>query len=120
MIFAFVFVFVRSLKHKSGKIYVQVVSKATGRYKVLKSFGSCDTFEQQELLHFKDKQWINENNGVFELDSDNEKALFNNLLISITSLKLSPSSPKSLYFRSALRWSPDLAAANSQPFFQLN
>lgn len=81
--------FVRKLKHKSGKIYVQVVSKTTGKYKVLKSFGSCETLEQQELLHLKAKQWIKESSGVFELDFDNEKNLFNRLLNNVTSLNLS-------------------------------
>ena len=81
--------FVRNLKHKSGKIYVQVVSKTNGKYKVLKSFGSCETLEQQELLHLKAKQWIKESIGVFELDFDNEKNLCNGLLNNVTSLNLS-------------------------------
>ena len=83
------FMFVRNLKHKSGKIYVQVVSKTNGKYKVLKSFGSCETLEQQELLHLKAKQWIKESIGVFELDFDNEKNLCNGLLNNVTSLNLS-------------------------------
>jgi transposase len=81
--------FIRNLKHKSGKIYVQVVSKTSGKYKVLKSFGSCETSDQQELLHLKAKQWIKDSSGVFELDFDNEKILYSNLLSNVTSLKLS-------------------------------
>lgn len=81
--------FIRNLKHKSGKIYVQVVSKTSGKYKVLKSFGSCETSDQQELLHLKAKQWIKDSSGVFELDFGNEKILYSNLLSNVTSLKLS-------------------------------
>lgn len=80
--------FIRNLKHKNGKVYVQVVSKSTGKYKVLKSFGSSQTTSELENLHDKANRWINESSGRVELDFDNEKSIFNNLLENITSLKL--------------------------------
>lgn len=81
--------FVRNLKHKNGRIYVQVVSKAYGTYKVLKSFGSCQSSQDLESLQLKANQWIRLNNGLFELDFENENFVYTQLLNSITSLKLS-------------------------------
>ncbi len=89
MIFIFIFMFVRNLRHKNEKIYVQVFSKTSRKYKVLKSFSSCKTPSELELLHTKAQQWINQTKGSFEFDFDNEKTLFDNLLNNITALKLS-------------------------------
>ena len=65
--------FVRHLKHKNGKTYIQVVRKSSGTYKVLKSFGTSDTSEGLKALVVKANQWIKEENGFIELDFDNEK-----------------------------------------------
>lgn len=81
--------FVRHLKHKNGKTYIQVVRKSSGTYKVLKSFGTSDTSEGLKALVVKANQWIKEENGFIELDFDNEKNLYSNLVNNITSLKLS-------------------------------
>ncbi|HBK82105.1 MAG TPA: transposase, partial [Flavobacterium sp.] len=81
--------FVRNLKHNNGKTYVQVVSKAFGRYKVLKSFGSCQSSDELELLHNKANHWIKSEQGISELDFENEISIYSQLVANITSLKLS-------------------------------
>ena len=81
--------FVRKLKHSNGKIYIQVVGKDTGKYKVLKSFGTSDSLEGLSLLEKQAKQWINSQTGKVEIDFDNESAIFRNMLEHITALKLS-------------------------------
>ncbi|HEX9825568.1 MAG TPA: hypothetical protein VGA80_03140 [Flavobacteriaceae bacterium] len=63
--------FVRNLKHKNGKIYIQVVGKSSGAYKVLKSFGTSDTPDGLEALVVMANQWIKEKNGLIEFDFDN-------------------------------------------------
>jgi transposase len=80
-------VFIRKLKSKSGKIYVQVVDKGSGRYKVLRSFGgSSDPIELSTLLKVA-HQWVHNHTGSGELDFLNSDAQMEQLLASITSVK---------------------------------
>lgn len=78
--------FVRKLKHTSGKIYVQVVDKSSGRYKVLKSFGCASSITQLNLLVSRAKSWIKELTGVQELDFSNSDKVISQFLDSVTSL----------------------------------
>ena len=59
--------FVRKLKNRSGSISVQVISKAGGRYKVVRSFGAAHTLEQESLLVHRARQYILELEGSQEL-----------------------------------------------------
>ena len=86
--FTFVFVFVRRLKHKNGRTYVQVVEKLSGKYKVLKSFGSAQSPMDLDALVEKATRWINKTKGSVEIDFNNESALFEGVLNNITALKL--------------------------------
>ncbi len=80
--------FVRRLKHKNGRTYIQVVEKVSGKYKVLKSFGSAQTTIELDALMHKATQWKNNLSGSVELDFNNEKALYERVLDNITSHKL--------------------------------
>lgn len=80
--------FVRRLKHKNGKTYIQVVSKNYGKYKVVKSFGSSDSPQGLDSLFKQASLWIKTSLGTSELDFENEISLCNNLLNNITSHKL--------------------------------
>jgi transposase len=80
--------FVRRLKHKNGKTYIQVVSKSSGSYKVIKSFGSAESSRGIEMLVEKATHWMNSTMGVTELDFENEVSLYQDLLNNITSHKL--------------------------------
>lgn len=80
--------FVRYLKNKNGRTYVQVVSKNTGRYKVIKSFGGAKDEKDLKGLTEKAHQWLKSTSGVMEFDFENEAALFQNVLDHITSHKL--------------------------------
>lgn len=80
--------FVRRLKHKNGKTYIQVVDKSTGRYRVVKSFGSSGNQAVLEELVEKATRWIKAESGVIELDFEDETTKFNNLLNNIISHKL--------------------------------
>jgi transposase len=66
-------VYVRKKKNKSGSICVQIISKATGKYKVIKTIGS--SFEEKEILEFelKAKQEIiklESKQSLFILEND--------------------------------------------------
>lgn len=80
--------FIRELRHKNGRIYIQVVDKSSGRYKVLKSFGSSLTSEGVLELKKLASIWINEHQGVREIDFTHEIEQIEQMLSGITQLKL--------------------------------
>lgn len=80
--------FVRSLKHKNGKTYIQVISKNNGKYKMLKSFGSARTGNEIKALITKAESWMKISSGTVEIDFDNEVSMYEKLLDNITSHKL--------------------------------
>src|SRR5690554_6516744 len=80
--------FIRRLRHPNGKVYIQVVDKTSGKYKVLKSFGSAVSQTSIVALERKAEQWIKSQKGLFELDFHDETSLFNKVLSHIISHKL--------------------------------
>lgn len=50
--------FIRKSKNRSGSISVQIISKHTGRFKVIKTIGSADVEQQIEVLVHRAKQEI--------------------------------------------------------------
>lgn len=87
-VFTFGIMFIRELKHKNAKTYVQVVDKSSGRYKVVRSFGSASSLKEIKGLRAEALRWMNANSGMVELDFEDEVLQFNRLLDSITSHKL--------------------------------
>ena len=79
--------FVRKLKSKNGKTYIQVVDKSTGRFKVLKSFGGDDSEEGLKVLIRKANNWINLQTGSQELDFSNVDELVEKFVDSIQQMK---------------------------------
>jgi len=67
---------------------VQVISKNSGRYRVLQSFGSAISNDEIKTLTEKANRWIRSTSGVLEFDFEDEEALFQKLLNNITSHKL--------------------------------
>ena len=48
--------FLRKLKNRSGSISVQIISKASGKYHVVKTIGSSKSEQEIEKLYFLGKQ----------------------------------------------------------------
>lgn len=80
--------FVRRLKHKNGRTYVQVIDKSSGRYRVIKSFGSALSQDEVKSLSNQAKLWVKSQAGLVELDFNDEISLVHQLLDSISSHKL--------------------------------
>jgi hypothetical protein len=80
--------FIRRLKHHKGYTYIQVVDKSWGKYKVLKSFGSFKTVEQENELIKLAENWMNKHKGKQELDFNNSTQAIEGILNNITSHKL--------------------------------
>lgn len=82
----FDFMFIRKIKSKNGKTYVQAVDKSSGRYKVVKSFGGSFTETELSKLINKAQDWIKEFSGVQEFDFSNTNELFTNVFNSISQM----------------------------------
>jgi hypothetical protein len=80
--------FIRRLKHNKGYTYIQVVDKSSGKYKVLKSFGSFKTVKQEKELIKLAENWMNKHTGKQELDFNNSTQAIEGILNNITSHKL--------------------------------
>lgn len=80
--------FVRAIKNKNGRTYVQVIEKIKGKYKVRKSFGSATTSEEIKSKQRQAKNWIQEQSKSLELDFIGEKEFYEKVISSINSLKL--------------------------------
>ena len=65
--------YVRKKHNRSGTTSVVVVSKASGKYKEIKSFGSSSSEEDIELLCNKANAWIRSFGGQQELDFDDRR-----------------------------------------------
>ncbi len=81
--------FVRQKQNKSGVISVQVISKARGAYKVAKTIGSSADFLKVKLLVAEAELWIKKHTGCQHLDFENKDVLLEELLGSITQIKVS-------------------------------
>lgn len=79
--------FVRELKSSNGKVYVQVVDKSSGKYKVLKSFGGATDDRQRDALRAKAQQWIISQTKSAELDFSKSDVIVEQLFESITAIK---------------------------------
>ena len=65
--------YVRKKHNRSGTTSVVVVSKASGKYKEIKSFGSSSSEEDIESLCNKATAWIRSFGGQQELDFDDRR-----------------------------------------------
>tara|TARA_R110001583_G_scaffold85292_4_gene223460 strand:+ start:12016 stop:13530 length:1515 start_codon:yes stop_codon:yes gene_type:complete len=81
-------VFVRQVKYKNGKIYIQVIDKSSGKYKVLKSFGGSKLSSEIEHKIIRAERWVDNFTGVREFDFFNEEEQYHTFLNNIISHKL--------------------------------
>jgi transposase len=80
--------FVRSIKNKNGKTYVQVIDKSTGKYKVLHHVGNSADKDEIEQLIKSGQLWMKSKTGSRELDFSNEAQWVERVMESIQSLEL--------------------------------
>lgn len=69
----FCIMYIRKKKNRSGTISVVVVSKATGKYKEIKCFGSVNTESEVQALCNDAQKWIHTYSSQQELDFDDNK-----------------------------------------------
>lgn len=79
--------FIRKLKSPNGKLYVQVVDKSSGSYKVLKSFGGGYDISGLKPLLDKARELIHKHMAVQEFDFSDTDVYVEQFFQSITSMK---------------------------------
>lgn len=87
LIVIFDFMYIRRLKSKNGKTYIQIVDKSFGRYKVVESFGGASSKAEEDVLVDKANSWIKKQSGLTEFDFSDVDAVFESFIDSITSMK---------------------------------
>jgi transposase len=82
--------FVRKKKNKSGVISVQVISKSTGRYAVVKTVGSSSEASEVDQLFKQGKEWIAEQSkqGQLNFEIEKERALSELFFNGISEIRL--------------------------------
>ena len=81
--------FVRKKKNKSKVISIQIIDKSSGKYKMIKTIGSSKNPIEIDDLIQKGKDWIKENQGILELDFNNERQTAKQFLDSIEQINIS-------------------------------
>jgi len=80
--------FVRRKKNKSKVISIQIIDKSSGNYKMIKTIGSSRNPVEIEDLVQKGKEWIKENQGILEIDFNNERQTAKQFLDSIEQINI--------------------------------
>ncbi|MCJ7554345.1 MAG: hypothetical protein MUO34_10730 [Ignavibacteriaceae bacterium] len=83
--------FARQKKNKSGVISIQIISKNSGKYKVIKTIGSSNDRKKIDKLFKQAKQEIDKIQGQeqFNFEINKEKDLVDTFFNSIDEIKLS-------------------------------
>jgi transposase len=79
--------FIRKLKLPNGKVYVQVIDKSSGSYRVVKSFGKAEQGASLENIVAKAQAWIDKHLGLQELDFNNSDIFVEQFFDSIIAMK---------------------------------
>jgi transposase len=79
--------FIRELKSKNGKTYIQVVDKSTGKYKVLSSFGGAKSADKLIKLKRQAKHWMDLHSGLQHIDFSISDALVEKFVDSISQMR---------------------------------
>lgn len=91
--------FIRQKRNKSGSISVQIISKSSGRYKVVESIGSGKSEQELSLLMLKARSVLKQLEGNLELFTDEEESNYEHILSSISNNQIQVIGPELIYGR---------------------
>jgi len=89
--------FIRQLKNRSGSTSVQIISKARGRYKVIKSFGSATTQQEIDRLVQLAQQDINQLSKPQNLFPSKTDEMIRSVLSSLSNSNIQTVGPEIIY-----------------------
>ena len=89
--------FLPKLKHRFGSVSVQIISKSTGKYKVLKTIGSSSDEQEVQKLAYLAKQEIeriSQQPGLFISESD---TIVEQVFSSLNNASIRPVGPEIIF-----------------------
>ena len=89
--------FVRTKLNSSGSTSVQIISKASGRYKVIKSFGSATTQQEIDRLVQAAQQEIEQHSKPQNLFPSETDELISSVLSSLSNSNIQTVDPYKLW-----------------------
>ena len=89
--------FIRKNKNRNNSISVQVISKKSGKYKIVKTLGTGRTEEEIEILYQRAKQYIQENEGTINLFVNRDDALIESYLSTIKNGQIQVIGPELIF-----------------------
>lgn len=89
--------FIRELKNRSGNVSVQIISKARGRYKVIKSMGSATTRQEIDRLIQMAKQEIDRLSKPHSLFSSEDDNLIEKVISSLSNSNIQTVGPEIIF-----------------------
>ena len=90
--------FLRKKPNKTGTVSVQVIDKSTGKYKVIKSFGSGRTKSEISVLESKARQFMREYQGLTNsLFADRDELLLDEFISRLSNNQLQVIGPELIF-----------------------
>ena len=89
--------YIRELKNRSGSTSIQIISKANGKYKVVKTIGSATTWQKILELKIKAKQEMELLQGQSSLFISHQDNLIENLISSLTNSSIRTIGPELIF-----------------------
>jgi len=90
-------VFLRKLKNRSGNISVQIISKAGGKYKVIKTIGCGKTEQEVQKLYYLGKQELERLTMQPKLFVSENDTLINNIFSSLSNSSIRVIGPELIF-----------------------
>ncbi len=91
--------FIRKNKNRNGSISVQVISKSSGKYKLVKSIGSGKTEQEIEFLCQQARQYISQQEGRINLFVEKEDTIIESYISGIGNDQIQVIGPELIFGR---------------------
>ena len=65
--------FIRRKKNRSGSISVVAVSKANGKFREIRHFGTAKSEDEADILYSEAQRWLRNHDGQQEIDFDDKR-----------------------------------------------
>jgi transposase len=91
--------YIRRIPNKTGTVSVQVISKHTGKYKVMRSLGTGRSEQELVLLEERARQFIAEHRGMGELFPDENDIWLEDFLSTIHNAQIQVVGPELIFGR---------------------
>lgn len=89
--------YVREVKNRSGSISIQVISKAHGSYRVVKTLGSATCLQEIEILKQQAIQYISDLTKQIELFDSSEDKLIDEFLSTLSNSSIRTVGPELIF-----------------------